>query len=107
MVVADPKSKNRSGIPAAEYLGAFFSAQEAHANAQLIGLMSGFTSGGADFFRADYKTTINGTTLYNSMICTERSGYFLSWNFVTPSQQDLDDAVNTIQHVSFDRASAH
>jgi len=106
MVIADPKSKNRPGISTVEYLSAFIHAQEVHGNAELIGVMSSFTSGGTDFYRADYKRPENGTTVYSSMVCTERNDYWLSWNFVTPSQQDLGDAVNTIQHISFDRTSA-
>jgi hypothetical protein len=43
--------------------------------------------------------------VYSSMVCIKRNGYWLSWNFVTPSQQDLDRAVNTLQYISFDRAS--
>jgi len=41
------------------------------------------------------------------MVCAKRKGYWLSWNFVTPSQRDLDDAVNTLQHISFDHPSPH
>ena len=56
------------------------------------------------FYRADYKRAENGITVYSSMVCTKRNSYWLSWNFVTPSQRDLDDAVNTL-HISFDRPS--
>jgi hypothetical protein len=62
-------------------------------------------SGGNYFYRADYKWLKNGITVYSSMVCTKRNSYWLSWNFVTPSQQDLDDVVITLQHISFDRAS--
>jgi|SRR6266480_2656376 len=54
--------------------------------------------------RADYKSVENGITVYNSMLCIESKSYWLSWNFVTPSQRDLDDAVNTLQRISFHRA---
>jgi hypothetical protein len=47
--------------------------------------------------RVNYKRAENGITVYNSMVCTKRNSYWLSWNFATPSQQDLDDAVNTLQ----------
>lgn len=105
VVVADPESKNRPGISTQEYLSAFIRAQVTNANAEVIREPSSFVSGGSDFYRADYKRAENGITTYSSMVCTKRNSYWLSWNFVTPSQQDLDDAVNTLQHVSFDRAS--
>ena len=105
MVVADPESKNRPGISTQEYLSAFIRAQGTDAKAEVIRESSSFVSGGGDFYRADYKRAENGITKYSSMVCTKRYGYWLSWNFVTPSQQDLDDAVNTLQDVSFDRAS--
>ncbi len=105
MVVADPESKNRPGISTQEYLSAFIRAQVTHANAEVIREPSSFVSGGSDFYRADYKRAEDGITVYSSMVCTKRNSYWLSWNFVTPSQQDLDDAVNTLQHVSFDRPS--
>jgi hypothetical protein len=105
LVVADPESKNRPGISTQEYLSAFIRAQVTNANAEVIRESSSFVSGGSDFYRADYKRAENGITTYSSMVCTKRNSYWLSWNFVTPSQQDLDDAVNTLQHISFDRAS--
>ena len=42
---------------------------------------------------------------YSSMVFIKRKNYWLSWSFVTPSQRDLDDAVNTVQHISFDNSS--
>ncbi len=105
MVVADPESKNGPGISTQEYLSAFIRAQVRSANAEVIREPFSFVSGGSDFYRADYKSTENGTTIYSSMACTKRNRYWLSWNFVTPSKQDLEDAVNTLQHISFERAS--
>ena len=105
MVVGDPETKNRPGISTQEYLSAFIRAQVTNANAEVIREPSSFVSGGSDFYGTDYKRAENGITVYSSMVCTKRNGYWLSWNFVTPSQQDLDDAVDTLQHISFDRAS--
>ena len=105
MVIADPESNNRSGLSAREYLSAFIRAQVMHANAEVIRGPSSFVSGGSDFYRADYKRAENGITVYSSMVCTKRNNYWLSWNFVTPSQQDLEDAVNTLQRISFDQKS--
>ena len=96
MVVADPESKNRPGISTQEYLSAFIRAQVTNANAEVIREPSSFVSGGSDFSRADYKRAENGIATYSSMACTKRNSYWLSWSFVTPSQQDLDDAVNTL-----------
>ena len=107
MVIADPESNNRSGLSAQEYLSAFIRAQVTHANAEVIREPSSFVSGGSDFYRADYKRAEDGTTIYSSMVCTKRNSYWLSWNFVTPAQRDLDDAVNTLKNISFDRPSPH
>ncbi len=105
MVIADAESNNGSGLSAHEYLSAFIRAQVTHANAEVIREPSSFVSGGSDFYRADYKRAENRTTTYSSMVCMKRNSYWLSWNFVTPSQRDLDDAVNTLQHISFDQKS--
>jgi hypothetical protein len=105
MVVADPESENRPGVSTQEYLSAYIRAQVRNANAEVIREPSSFVSGKNNFHRADYKWVENGITVYSSMVCITRKSYWLSWNFVTPSQRDLDDAVNTLQHISFDRAS--
>jgi len=105
MVVADPESENRPGLSTQEYLSAYIRAQVRNANAEVIREPSSFVSGENSFYRADYKRVENGFTAYSSMLCTKRNSYWLSWNFVTPSQRDLDDAVNTLQHIAFDRPS--
>jgi hypothetical protein len=107
MVVADPDSENRLGVSTQEYLSAYVRAQVRNANAEVIRGPSSFVSGENSFYRADYKWLENGTTVYSSIVCTKRNSYWLSWNFVTPSQRDLDDAVNTLQNISFDRPSPH
>jgi len=101
-VVADPESENRPGLPTPEYLSAFIRAQVRNFSAEVIREPSSFVSGKNEFYRADYKWANNGNTMYSSMVCTKRNGYWLSWNFGTSSPQDLGDAVNTLQHVSFD-----
>jgi len=105
MVVADPESENQPGVSTQEYLSAYIRAQVRNANAEVIREPSSFVSGENNFYRADYKWLENGIAVYSSMVCTTRKSYWISWNFVTPSQRDLDDAVNTLQHISFDRAS--
>jgi hypothetical protein len=106
IVIADPESYNRPGLSTQEYLSAFVRAQVRNASAEVIREPSTFVSGGIDFHRADYKRVENGITIYNSMVCIKRNNYWLSWDFATPSQRDLEDAVNTLQHISFDRLSS-
>ena len=101
-VIADPESENRPGISTQEYLSVFMRAQVRNFNAEVSREPFSFVSSGSSFYRADYKWVENGVTVYSSMACTKHNSYWLSWNFVTPSQQDLDDAVNTLQHISFD-----
>jgi hypothetical protein len=105
MVVADPESENQPGVSTQEYLSAYIRAQVRNANAEVIREPSSLVSGENNFYRADYKWLENGITVYSSMVCTTRNSYWLSWNFMTPSQRDLDDAVNTLRHISFDRVS--
>jgi hypothetical protein len=105
MVVADPESENQPGVSTQEYLSAYIRAQVRNANAEVIREPSSFVSGENNFYRADYKWLENGITVYSSMVCTTRNSYWLSWNFVKPSQRGLDDAVNTLQHIAFDRPS--
>jgi hypothetical protein len=105
MVVADPKSENQPGVSTQEYLSAYIRAQVRNANAEVIREPSSVVSGGNNFYRADYKWVETGITFYGSMVCTTRNNYWLSWNFVTPSQRDLDDAVNSLKSISFDRPS--
>jgi hypothetical protein len=105
MVVADPEGESGPGVSTQEYLSAYIRAQRRNADAAVIREPSSFVSGGSSFYREDYKWVENGVTVYSSMACTERTSYWLCWNFVTPSQRDLDDAVNTLQNVSFNRPS--
>jgi hypothetical protein len=101
MVIADPEIYK---ISTQEYLWVFIRTQVRNFNAEVIRAPSSFVSGENNFYRADYKRVENGITVYRSMVCTKRYSYWLSWNFATPSQRDLDDAVNTLQHISFDRS---
>src|SRR6266536_41305 len=107
MVVADPESTSPSGLSGKEYLSAFIRAQVSQFHAEVTREPSSFSLGGSDFYSADYKWMNNGTTIYSSMVCTKRDSYWLNWNFLTPSQRDLDDAVNTLQHISFDHPPPH
>ena len=101
-VIADPESENRPGISTQEYLSVFIRAQVRNFNAEVTREPFSFVSSGSIFYRADYRWVENGVAVYSSMACTKHNSYWLSWNFVTPSQQDLDEAVNTLQHISFD-----
>jgi len=103
-VVADPESDSRPHS-AEEYLSAFVHAEVRQVHAEVVRAPSSLASGGSDFYRADYKWANNGTTIYSSMVCIKRKNYWLSWSFVAPSQRDLDDALNTVQHISFDNPS--
>jgi hypothetical protein len=106
IVIADPKSESGPGVSTQEYLSAFIRAQVRSTNAEVIREPSSFVSGENSFYRADYKRVENGITVYNSILCIEIKSYWLSWNFATPSQRDLDDAVITLQRISIDRASS-
>jgi len=105
IVIADAQSNYHSRLSAQQYVSTVIDRQIEHAHGDLIRLPSAFVVGGNHFERADYKTVQDGVTLYKSMVCTDRNGYWLSWTFAAPSERELDDAVNTLQHVSFDRRS--
>jgi len=106
-VVADPKSENQPGASTQEYLTAYIRAQVRNANAEVVRQPSSFVVGENNFYRADYKWVHDGTTVYSSMVCIERNNYWLSWSFASPSQRDFDDAMNTIQNISFDHPTPH
>jgi hypothetical protein len=101
-IVADPESAIDHRVSTPDYLSVLIRAEVRQFHAEVTRELSSFSSGGSDFYRADYKWMNNGTLIYSSMVCVERNGYWLDWNFTTPSQQDLDDALNTLQHISFD-----
>lgn len=105
VVVADPANRYRPGLSTEQYLADFVRAEVEDSHAEIIRRPFSVVSGGSDFYRADYKTLENGVVLYQSMVSTERAGYWLNWSFVTASQPDLDEAVNTVQQISFDHTS--
>jgi hypothetical protein len=105
IVIADPESRYQARLSPQRYLSDFIRAEVEDSHGEIIRQPFAFVSGGSDFCRADYKMFESGVLLYYSMVSTERSGYWLSWNFVTPSQRDLDDVVNTVQRISFDPIS--
>ena len=104
MVVAVPDDK-RTGPAPQDFVSAFIRAQVRDFHAEVIGQGSSFSAGGADFYRTDYKWVNDGTTIYSSFVCAKRNGYWLSWNFLTPSQKDLDDDAITLQNIAFDHPS--
>src|SRR5205823_3285313 len=97
MVVATLDDKTTGPSPQ-DFVTAFIRAQIRDFHAEVIRQGASFSSGGGDFYRADYKWVNDGTTLYSSFVCAKRNGYWLNWNFVTPSQQDLDDALITMHN---------
>lgn len=105
MVIADAESNYRSGLSAHDYVSAIIRAQVTHAKAEVTREPSPFVLGGNRFLRADYKRAEDGTTVYNSLVCTRRNNYWLTWNYVAPSGRELDDAVKTLQHISFGQKS--
>jgi hypothetical protein len=105
IVIADVESNYRSIRSPGEYVSAIVRQQVTHANAEVTRQTSLFVAGAKHFDRADYKMVQDGTTLYKSLVGTNRNGYWLSWSFVAQSEQELDDVVNTLQHISFDSAS--
>ena len=107
MVIADPESENQPGVSIQDYLSAYIRAEVRNANAEIIREPSSFVSGKNNFYRADYKWVEKGSTVYSSMVCVTRKRYWVSWNFVTPSPQDLENAVNTLRNISFDHPSSH
>jgi hypothetical protein len=107
IVVADPENANRPGLSTEEYLSAYVRGQVQSSHAEVMREPSPFVLGENSFDRADYKWSENGMTLYASMVSIKRNGYWLSWSFTTPSQHELDDAVNTLQQISFDHPSPH
>lgn len=103
IVMADAGSNYRSALSAQEYISARFRAQVKHGSGEVIREPSPFVVTGTDFYRADYKMPQAGTTVYSSLVCTKRDDYWLNWSFVAPSQKKLDEAVSTLQHISFDQ----
>lgn len=101
-LVADPTSSNRPGLSTKEYLSAFIRAEVSQVHAEVTRQPSSYSSGGNDFLRADYKWVNDGTTIYSSMVCAKRNGYWLDWTFTTPSQRDLERATDTLQNIAFD-----
>ena len=104
IVVAVPDDKTTGPSPQ-DFVSAFIRAQVRDFHAEVIRQGSSFSSGGGNFYRADYKWVNDGMTIYSSFVCVKRNGYWLSWNFWTPSQQDLDDSATTLQNIAFDHPS--
>jgi hypothetical protein len=102
-IVADPERDNRSRS-AQEYLTLLI----AQTGGEVTREPSSFVSGGSGFYREDYRVANIGSTAYTayiSIVCIKRKNYWLHWDFVAPSQRELEDAVNTVRHVSFGNPS--
>jgi hypothetical protein len=56
---------------------------------------------GKHFFREDYKESSAGGALYKAFVCTKFRGYFLGWTLATGSPPELEEAVTSLQHISF------
>jgi hypothetical protein len=102
IVIADAETNYRSIGSAGEYVSAMI---RRLANDKVMRQTSPFVVGENHFDRADYELVQDGITLYKSLVCTNRKGYWLSWTFVAQSERELDDVVNTLQHISFDSTS--
>jgi TonB family protein len=55
--------------------------------------------GTVEFYRADLKNTDQGVVLYKSVIATEANGYYLVWNFVTGSPDQLKESIQSLEHL--------
>jgi TonB family protein len=56
---------------------------------------------GKHFFREDYKESSTGGAVYKAFVCTKFRGYFLGWTLATGSPPELDEAVKSLQRISF------
>lgn len=58
--------------------------------------------GGKHFYRADYKQSFrNGGALYQSFVYTKFRGYYIGETLVAESPGELEQAVNSLQHIAF------
>jgi len=56
---------------------------------------------GKHFFREDYKESSTMGVLYKTFVCTTFRGYFLGWTLAAASLPELEEAVKSLQHISF------
>jgi TonB family protein len=56
---------------------------------------------GKHFFREDYKESSTRGAVYKAFVCTRFRGYFLGWTLVAGSLSELEEAVKSLQHISF------
>lgn len=56
---------------------------------------------GKHFFREDYKESSTRGAVYKAFVCTKFRGYFLGWTLVAGSLSELEEAVKSLQHISF------
>src|SRR3954468_4919476 len=57
--------------------------------------------GGKLFFRTDFNLNESGEVLYQSLLCTERRGFWISWTFVAGSAAELEQMITSLADIKF------
>jgi len=57
--------------------------------------------GGKYFFRADYRQTVSGGTLYAAMVFTKFRGYYIGETVMAKSPEELNLAASSLQQITF------
>lgn len=77
------------------------SAKEQQANYELLRDVYRVDLAGQRFFRQDYKQSLDALTVYKADVATKFRGYFLIWEIVARSKEELEDAVRSLEKISF------
>jgi TonB family protein len=105
LIVADNAIAYQPNLTVNEYVSKVVSATARKPGVALTHATFPAIFAGRHFYRANYSESGNGIVAFKTFVCTKVRGYFLSWTFVVPnSPEELEQLVNSLQRVSFQRA---
>ena len=77
------------------------SAKEQQANYELLRDVYRVDLAGQRFFRQDYKQSLDALRVYKADVATKFRGYFLIWEMAAGSKEELEDALRSLEKISF------
>jgi hypothetical protein len=104
ILVADDATKN--SWTTSEYVTHFVRSMPAKLNTVVLRDTHPLKVAGKEFFGIDYQKTEEGRNLYQTFLCTQLKGYFVSWTFTSLDKKRLGELTASVNTIVLDAASS-
>ena len=104
ILIADDATKNSQTN--SEYVAHFVRSMPATLNTVVLRDTYSLKVAAQEFFGVDYQKTDEGRTVYQTFLCTQLKGYFVSWTFTSLDKKRLRSLTASVNTIVLDASPA-